>query len=130
MHYRTAILLTATVLVVLVAQSSFAQGLDGRWGGGWQSNNTGHKGRLSAQFNRIDSTHVKAKFRGTFFKVIPFCYRPVLDIVYEEPGLMVLQGNRRIPLGGNFEYNATISGNQFSATYRSRRDHGVWQLQR
>lgn len=130
MKIRTTTLFIAIALVILLTQSSFAQGLEGRWRGGWQSCSNGHKGRLNAQFCRIDSTHVRAKFKGTFAKVIPFRYRPVLDIVYEEPGLMVLQGNKRIPFGGNFEYNATISGNQFTATYRSRRDHGVWQLQR
>lgn len=130
MEIRITPLVIAIALVVLLAQSSFAQGLEGRWRGGWQSCTNGHKGRMSAQFRRIDSTQVQAKFKGTFFKVIPFRYRPVLDIVYEEPGLIVLQGNKRLPLGGNFEYNATISGNQFSATYRSKRDNGVWQLQR
>lgn len=130
MKIRTIQLLAAFALVVLLTQSSFAQGLDGRWRGGWQSCTNGHKGRLNAQFCRIDSTHVQAKFTGTFGKVIPFRYRPVLDIVYEEPGLIVLQGTKRIPFGGSFEYNATIAGDQFSATYRSRRDNGVWQMQR
>ena len=130
MRARTNILLVAVVLVVLLTQSSFAQGLDGRWRGGWQSCSNGHRGKLNGQFRRIDSKHVQAKFSGTFAKAIPFRYRPVLDIVYEEPGLMVLQGNKRIPLGGNFEYNATISGDEFTATYRSRRDNGVWQMRR
>ena len=130
MKIRTTTFFAAIALVVLLTQSSFGQEFEGRWRGSWQSCVNGHHGRLSAQFCRIDSTHVQAKFTGTFAKVIPFRYRPVLDIVYEEPGLMVLQGNKRLPLGGNFEYNATIAGDQFTATYRSRRDHGVWQLQR
>ncbi|MEM7782371.1 MAG: hypothetical protein AAF939_12220 [Planctomycetota bacterium] len=105
-----------------------AQDLSGRWRGGWQSCNTGHQGKLNATFCRIDSTHVKANFSGTFAKVIPFRYRPVLNIVHEEPGLMVLEGSRRLPLMGQFQYQATISGQQFSASYQSRRDNGYWYL--
>ncbi|MFK7768534.1 MAG: hypothetical protein AB8B55_15030 [Mariniblastus sp.] len=133
---RTQILLGClTIFCVLVVQSlnansALSDELAGNWRGGWQSCNSGHRGKLNAQFCRIDSTHVRATFKGTFAKVIPFRYRPVLNIVHEEPGLVVLQGNKKIPLGGNFQYNATISNGQFNATYRSRRDHGIWQMQR
>jgi hypothetical protein len=120
----------AFLAILASSQFSIGQELDGRWHGGWRSCTNGHKGNLNAQFFRLDSNHVKAKFKGTFAKVIPFRYRPVLDIVHEEPGLMVLQGNKKLPLVGNFQYNATITGNQFNATYRSRRDQGVWQMKR
>ncbi len=124
------ILVLALSAQAIPTQPVMADELDGRWRGGWQSCSTGHHGKLNAQFCRIDETHVRATFKGTFAKVIPFRYRPVLDIVHEQPGLMILQGNKKIPLGGNFQYNATISGGQFNATYRSRRDHGTWQMQR
>jgi hypothetical protein len=124
------VILVALMWTLILPQTTRADGLDGRWRGGWESCDSGHKGKLSAKFRRIDSTHVRAKFTGTFAKVIPFRYRPILEIVYEEPGLMVLQGNKRLPLGGTFQYNATVSGGQFSATYRSKRDSGVWQMRR
>ncbi len=132
MNCKTRLLLGlfVCVLILVIPQMSVADQLGGRWRGNWESQNTGHRGRLGAKFRRVDSTHVRAKFTGTFAKVIPFRYRPLLDIVYEEPGLMILQGNKKLPLGGNFEYNATVTGNQFSATYRSRRDNGVWQMRR
>ena len=107
-----------------------ANELAGNWQGGWKSCNTGHRGRLNAQFCRIDANHVQANFRGTFAKVVPFRYRPVLNVVHEEPGLMVLQGTKKLPLAGPFHYNAIITGDSFSATYRSRRDHGVWTMRR
>jgi len=129
---KTCLLLALMVctLILSIPQWAVADQLGGRWRGGWESYSTGHQGRLSAKFRRIDSTHVRAKFKGTFAKIIPFRYRPVLDIVHEEPGLMILQGNKRLPFGGNFQYNATVTGNQFSATYRSRRDNGVWNMRR
>ncbi len=129
MKIQTTVLLVLA-LIIFFPQSTFAQTLDGRWRGNWQSYRSGHQGKLNAQFRRIDSMHVRAKFTGTFGKIIPFRYRPVLNIVHEEPGLMILQGTRKLPFGGNFDYYATVSGSQFSATYRSRRDNGIWQLQR
>jgi hypothetical protein len=85
---------------------------------------------LTANFCRIDANHVQADFRGTFAKIIPFRYRPVLDIVHEGTDLMMIQGSKRLPLMGEFQYQATITGNSFDATYRSRRDQGFWQMQR
>lgn len=130
MKNRKLIALAAIAIAFVMTQASSADELNGRWQGNWQSCTNGHRGKLNAQFCRIDSTHVQAKFKGTFAKIIPFRYRPVLNIVHEEPGLIVLQGNKKLPIVGNFQYNATISGNQFSATYRSRRDNGVWSMRR
>ncbi len=133
-HFRFLVIALTLVITIFIqaafSQSASADELAGSWRGGWQSCNTGHRGRLNAQFCRIDQTHVRATFKGTFAKVIPFRYRPVLDIVHEQPGLIILQGSKKIPFGGNFQYNATVSNGQFNATYRSRRDHGSWQMQR
>ena len=125
------IVLVVVAFSVTSAQAQFNDGLlNGNWSGGWKSCSTGHRGRMNAEFCRIDATHVQANFRGTFAKIIPFRYRPVLDIVHEEPGLMVISGSKKLPLVGSFQYDATVTGNQFNATYRSRRDHGYWNLQR
>ncbi len=109
---------------------SSSSALSGQWQGGWVSQTTGHRGALNATFQRIDANHVQANFRGNFAKVIPFRYRPVLNVVHEQPGLMILQGSQRLPLAGNFQYQATITGNTFEATYQSRRDHGRWFMSR
>ena len=129
---NSSIIVFAILCVSLSAtQSTIANdGLAGHWDGTWQSCRSGHRGTLQATFCRIDSNHVQANFTGTFAKIIPFRYRPTLDIVHEQPGMIVLQGSKRLPLMGNFEYRATVTGNQFEATYRSRRDHGVWRMRR
>ena len=133
-HFRFLVIALTLVITIFIqaafSQSASADELAGSWRCGWQSCNTGHRGRLNAQFCRIDQTHVRATFKGTFAKVIPLRYRPVQDIVHEQPGLIILQGSKKIPFGGNFQYNATVSNGQFNATYRSRRDHGSWQMQR
>ena len=126
--------LALIVSLILLSLPSFSRGQEfeiaGQWNGSWKSCKSGHHGKLNAQFCRLDETHVQAKFTGSFAKVIPFRYRPVLTIVHDEPNLMILKGNKKLPLVGNFYYSATISESGFSATYRSRRDQGVWQMSR
>ncbi|MGI9494812.1 MAG: hypothetical protein ACR2NK_02055 [Mariniblastus sp.] len=127
-----ALALVVPLLLFSLPGLSFGQTMElsGTWNGNWKSCKSGHHGRLNAHFCRLDETHVQAKFTGSFAKVIPFRYRPVLTIAHEEPGLMILEGNKKLPLVGNFYYSAIVSEAGFSATYRSRRDHGVWQMSR
>lgn len=126
--------LAMIVPLILFSLSNLSFGQDfelaGQWHGNWKSCKSGHHGKLNAQFCRLDETNVQAKFTGSFAKVIPFRYRPILKIVHEESGLMILEGNKKLPLVGNFYYSATISESGFSAIYRSRRDQGVWQMSR
>lgn len=125
--------LVLAICLVFVGLNSTTQAQDslgGTWQGEWQSCTNGHHGRLSAEFCRVNFSQVRATFRGTFAKIIPFRYRPVLDIVHEEPGLMIIEGNQRLPLMGSFQYQAIVTGNDFRATYRSRRDQGVWNMRR
>ena len=124
------------ILFLVVCSSSFdtvatGQDLSGHWNGAWQSQTTGHRGRISATFCQIDSCQVQAKFKGTFARIIPFRYRTKLQIVHQEPGLMVLGGSRKLgPIMGQFTYEGTISNGQFSAQYSSKRDRGTWNLSR
>ncbi len=125
-------ILALIVPLILLCLTNLSRGQDfelaGQWKGSWKSCKSGHHGKLNAQFCRIDETHVQAKFTGSFAKVIPFRYRPILTIVQEESDYMILEGNKKLPLVGNFYYSATVSEAGFSATYRSRRDQGVWQM--
>lgn len=127
-------ILALIVPLILLCLTNLSRGQDfelaGQWKGSWKSCKSGHHGKLNAQFCRIDETHVQAKFTGSFAKVIPFRYRPILTIVQEESDYMILEGNKKLPLVGNFYYSATVSEAGFSATYRSRRDQGVWQMSR
>lgn len=102
-----------------------------RWHGNWHSQRSGHRGKLSATFRRINDHQVRANFRGTFAKVIPFRYPARLNIVHEEPGLVILNGSKRLgPIMGEFRYEAIITPRHFSSTYRSKRDWGNWTLSR
>ena len=105
--------------------------LSGHWSGGWSSCKSGHNGRLRATFCRMSETQVQARFSGSFCKIFPFRYNAVLKIVHEEEGLIQLKGSRKLgPLMGTFRYEATITENDFQATYRSKRDCGQWNMTR
>ena len=105
--------------------------LAGHWSGRWFSCKTGHNGRLRATFCRINETQVQARFSGSFCKIFPFRYNAVLQIVHEEEGLIQLRGSRKLgPLMGTFSYQATLTADEFKASYRSKRDCGQWNMTR
>ena len=105
--------------------------LAGCWSGSWLSCKNGHNGKLRASFCRINDTQVQAMFTGSFAKILPFRYKAVLDIVHEEDGVIQLRGSQRLgPIMGTFCYEATITGDQFKATYSSKRDCGQWNMKR
>lgn len=125
------IVIACICLLSVVAVPAAAQDLSGHWQGCWSSQCSGHQGRISASFCQINDCQVKAQFKGTFARIIPFRYNATLQIVHQEPGLMVVSGSRKLgPLGGTFSYQATITEGQFSATYSSGRDRGTWNLSR
>ena len=103
----------------------------GNWRGSWISHTNGHHGNLNAKIRQVDCNHYRAVFRGTFFKVIPFRYSAKLQVVEQQPGYTRLSGSQRLgPIMGDFGYEAIVTGIQFQATFHSKKDHGVWQMQR
>ena len=105
--------------------------VSGKWRGNWVRQTNGHRGNLNARIRQVDSNHYRAVFRGTFFKVIPFRYSAKLQVVERQSGYTRLAGSQRLgPVMGEFGYEAVVSGNQFQATFHSKNDRGVWQMQR
>ncbi len=126
---RLCQVVVGTILVTLLCGFGYAQELEGHWRGDWHSQSTGHRGRLSATFCQTSPTQVEARFRGTFAKIVPFRYRAKLEIVHQEPGLIVLSGSKKLgPVMGEFSYHAEIQNGCFSASYASKRDLGTWTL--
>lgn len=105
--------------------------LAGQWCGSWVSCKNGHHGKLRATFCRLNDSQVQAVFVGSFAKILPFRYKAVLRVVHEEEGLIKLQGSQKLgPIMGTFCYEATITGDQFQASYRAKRDWGKWTMTR
>lgn len=100
----------------------------GVWRGSWHSSPTGHRGPLNARIRQVSPDRYEALFYGRFFVVIPFAYRATLDRV---PGTADLYySSKRMPIVGNYQTTARISGGSFQATFQSAKDSGVFQMSR
>lgn len=115
----------------VVGQRTGGVALAGQWSGGWNSETTGHKGPLRANIRPTGDGNYTATFTGKFFKVIPFRYQMQLNVVSSDEGELRLAGSKKLgPLMGYYSYQATVSGNRFLATYRTKRDRGTFTLRR
>jgi hypothetical protein len=108
--------------------TSVASDASGVWRGGWYSAPTGHRGPLNAKIRQVSPDRYEALFYGRFFVVIPFAYRATLDRV---PGTADLyHSSKRMPIVGNYQTTARISGGSFQATFNSGKDSGTFQMSR
>lgn len=109
--------------------AAHASDLSGAWQGRWNSCTTGHNGILRATFCRISATQYRVDFRGRFFKVLPFRYSVVLNVVSEYGDTVRLRGSsylgRRF---GTFHYDAVATACRFDATYTSCKDNGRFRM--
>jgi len=125
----------AALALLLAAAGGSAYGgvygldLSGYWSGGWQSCTTGHKGPLKASFCRLHNGDYEVRFRGRFFRVIPFRYRVVLHVIDQQGDTVYLAGSSYLGrLFGTFEYQATATPSEFRATYTSKKDCGEFWM--
>lgn len=102
----------------------------GCWQGNWDSQCTGHTGNLKAIISRQDACHYEARFRGTFFKVIPFQYRMTLTAVRHDDHFD-LSGEKNLGrLMGVYRFRGYATSNNFVAHYTSKDDQGRFLMSR
>jgi hypothetical protein len=104
--------------------------LTGNWSGHWESQTNGHRGPLSATFQRAIDSQYSVVFRGRFLKVIPFRYNAILDVTGYEAGKVLLAGSRKLLFFGTFSYSAEATRTDFIATYTASKDRGVFIMKR
>ena len=130
MHFKNATRTLICVIVMAVCNVVAGQDISGNWAGNWRSAANGHSGKISATFAQEDCATMKARFRVTFAKVIPFRYTTKLNIVSQQPGLTVMSGSRRLPLGGQFNYHITLTDECFNGSFQSRRNRGSFVMRK
>lgn len=122
------------VAVTSQATTTSASGaidLTGHWSGHWCSDANGHHGPVSAHFCRLDEQHYQVRFRGKFFRFLPFDYTVVLTVTGQEGDRVLLSGSHHLGLlWGTFSYQAWANGTQFVASYCSQKDRGQFVLNR
>ncbi len=102
----------------------------GSWEGRWVSESNGHNGRLrcivSAEENGGYDFHFWARwnvFAGTYH------VEPVVTGANERYEFTGSKSLGRL-VGGEYSFEGVIDGNQFNARYRSRIDHGRFEMTR
>lgn len=119
----------AAAPILVLPATAEATDLSGHWEGRWASLGTGHQGPLKGDFVRLSATQYQVNFRGRFFKIFPFKYSVVLNVVSEGANFAQLRGSSYLGrMFGTFHYNATVQGNCFSATYTSCKDNGTFKM--
>lgn len=119
------------VLSVCLCTNLSAADLSGAWSGSWSSDSTGHRGPLRCTLTQVGDGSYRADFAGRFFKLIPFRYSVVLQVVADDGQTVQLSGSHHLGRRfGTFTYTAYATCNEFIANYSSCRDSGQFQLSR
>ncbi len=146
--WRAAGLLSGLLLAVAVSGcSTFSRdwkaaasrplppaGIEGRWQGTWLSHSNGHTGSLRALITQTQAGAYETRFHATFWKIFSSEYTVHLHAA-ENARVYQLQGREDIGRFlcwrlGEYSYDATVTPTNFSATYRSAADGGVFQMSR
>ena len=110
-------------------------GLLGRWQGEWRSDSNGHHGGLRCIIER-DATDehtgdLHARFRATYGWCFVFEYAMPMEAEVEGDSYRFsASADLGWLAGGVYQYNGTVEGDAFHATYESRGDHGVFEMTR
>lgn len=105
--------------------------MEGRWEGRWVSEVNGHHGKLRCLLWRGNQEWFEARFRATYGGIFRFSYAVPLTLQAHDAG-WELSGEANLGklAGGNYYYEGRIAPTNFIATYRSKYDHGRFELHR
>ena len=121
----------ALSILLAVAPPAAAVDLTGSWTGSWESTSTGHAGPLRATFRPCGEDRWAVDFSGRFFKLFPFRYSVNLRVVEDAGDRVTLAGTSWLGrLFGTFCYRADATACRFEARYTSKKDNGVFRLER
>ena len=121
----------ALSILLAVAPPAAAVDLTGSWTGSWESTSTGHAGPLRATFRPCGEDRWAVDFSGRFFKLFPFRYSVNLRVVEDAGDRVTLAGTSWLGrLFGTFCYRADATACRFEARYTSKKDSGVFRLER
>lgn len=114
------------------AQTPAAPGsMVGRWEGHWLSDFNGHNGKLLCIVSRQENGDYAARFKATYKKVLKFSYIVPLKVEHTND-VWHFHGEEDLGklAGGVYQYEGTATLTNFHSTYRSKYDHGVFEMER
>jgi len=113
------------------AQPTSGDSIEGAWVGRWSSDATGHSGPLRCLVWREDASHYAAHFRAGYAGVFRFTYTVRLE-AQPHYGGWEFSGQEDLGAlaGGVYYYEGHATPTNFFSTYRSKRDHGIFEMRR
>lgn len=105
--------------------------MEGRWQGRWLSDANGHNGKLLCIMSRREDGETAARFRATYMKVLRFSYTVPLKVEHTNDAWH-FHGEENLGkmAGGVYQYEGNATPMNFHSTYRSKYDHGVFEMER
>jgi hypothetical protein len=103
---------------------------EGRWEGSWISEGNGHHGGLRCLLSSEEDSQYKARFRATWGGVFHFNYTARFELQPHDIG-WEFDGEADLgKLGGVYYYEGRATTTNMASTYRSKYDHGRFELNR
>lgn len=90
-----------------------------------------HTGRLRCLVTRVDEANARARFRATYGRIFRFSYTVPLAVQPHLDG-WEFSGEENLGklAGGVYYYEGRADPTNFFSTYRSKYDHGTFQMHR
>ena len=108
-----------------------ANDITGRWEGTWQSEATGHHGKLRSLVTHLAGGDYQARYRAKYLRIMSFSYPVRLKVAAAEDGFKFNgEANLGWYAGGRYQYEGRASATNFFSTYKSKDDHGSFQMTR
>ena len=81
---------------------------------------------------RIDDGKYHARFKATYWKIFRIGYRVEMSVEPHPDGVFKLSGENDLGWwgGGVYRYEGDVTATNFLSTYRSKYDHGTFQMKR
>jgi hypothetical protein len=113
------------------AESSRAEGIEGRWQGEWISDVNGHHGELKAVVTNARSNNYETIFHATYSGFLRVSYAVNL-FGQSRDGGVELKGEADLGrlAGGVYHYGGKATPTDFSCRYECRYDRGRFQMKR
>jgi hypothetical protein len=108
-----------------------ADSIEGRWGGEWISDLSGHRGELKCVLAPIAPGKYRAFFHASFSKLFRVAYATELNLEQSD-GRVSLAGEQDLGAlaGGVYRCHGEIRGTDFNCKYSCKYDRGVFRLRR
>ena len=105
--------------------------ITGRWEGTWRSDITGHHGKLRCLVAHLEGGDYQARYRAKYLRIMSFSYPVRLKVAAAGDGFK-FNGEADLGwyAGGLYQYEGRASATNFFSTYKSKDDHGSFQMTR